>query len=266
MSDLTLLQDVLALLSGGLVGFSLGLVGGGGSVLAVPLLVYVVGVKDPHVAIGTSALAVAVSAAINLVTHFRKGNVKFGCAAAFAVFGIIGAALGSTAGKAFDGQSLLALFGIVMIVVGLTMARKPAEVGRPDIHLDRSTAASLLPRIAPVALGVGFMAGFFGIGGGFLIVPGLVISTGMPLLNAVGSSLLSVTTFGLTTAGNYALSGLVDWWVAGLLIVGGAVGGLGGVAVSRTLADRKPGLSYAFAAIVIVVGIYVVWRGIDVLF
>ncbi|MEP5515277.1 MAG: TSUP family transporter, partial [Bauldia litoralis] len=96
--------------------------------------------------------------------------------------------------------------------------------------------------------------------------PGLVISTGMPLLNAVGSSLLSVTTFGLTTAGNYALSGLVDWWVAGLLIVGGAVGGLGGVAVSRTLAARKPGLSYAFAAIVIVVGIYVVWRGIDVLF
>ncbi len=265
MSDLTLLQDVLALFSGGLVGFSLGLVGGGGSVLAVPLLVYVVGVKDPHVAIGTSALAVAVSAAINLVTHFRSGNVKVRCAITFAVFGILGAALGSTAGKAVDGQSLLALFGVVMIVVGLSIARKPAEVGLPDVRLDRTTARHLLPRIVPIALGVGFLAGFFGIGGGFLIVPGLLFSTGMPLLNAVGSSLLSVTTFGLTTAGNYALSGLVDWWIAGLLIIGGAVGGVGGVAASKSLASKKPGLSYAFAAIVVVVGLYVVWRGIGAL-
>ncbi|MCP4303423.1 MAG: TSUP family transporter, partial [bacterium] len=89
--------EVLSLISGALVGFSLGLIGGGGSVLAVPLLVYVVGVGDPHVAIGTSAFAVAVSAALNLATHFRSGNVKFRCALALAVFGIAGAALGSTA-------------------------------------------------------------------------------------------------------------------------------------------------------------------------
>ncbi|MEP5514963.1 MAG: sulfite exporter TauE/SafE family protein [Bauldia litoralis] len=256
MSDLTLLQDVLALLSGGLVGFSLGLVGGGGSVLAVPLLVYVVGVKDPHTAIGTSALAVAVSAAINLVTHFRKGNVKFGCAAAFAVFGIIGAALGSTAGKAFDGQSLLALFGVVMIVVGLTMARKPAEVGRPDIHLDRSTAANLLPRIAPVALGVGFMAGFFGIGGGFLIVPSLVAATGMTMLNAIGTSLVAITAFGLTTALNYALSGYVDWPLALVFIAGGLAGGVAGAYIARWLSGRKGALDIAFAGLIMLVAIY----------
>ncbi|MCB1495738.1 MAG: sulfite exporter TauE/SafE family protein [Bauldia sp.] len=265
MSELTLLQDSLALLSGGAVGFSLGLVGGGGSVLAVPLLVYVVGVKDPHVAIGTSAFAVAVSAAVNLVTHFRSGNVKFRCAIAFAVFGILGAAIGSTVGKAIDGQSLLALFGVVMIAVGLSFARKPAEIGQPAVRLDRASARTLLPRIVPVALGVGFLAGFFGIGGGFLIVPGLVFSTGMPLLNAVGSSLLSVTTFGLTTAANYSLSGLVDWWIALLLIIGGAIGGIGGVAASKALAAKKPGLSYAFAAIVVIVGIYVVWRGVEAL-
>ncbi|MCP4309541.1 MAG: TSUP family transporter, partial [bacterium] len=81
-----------------------------------------------------------------------------------------------------------------------------------------------------------------------------------------GSSLLSVTTFGLTTAGNYALSGFVDWSIATWLVIGGAVGGLAGVVVSKNLAARKPGLSYAFAAIVIVVGIYVVWRGIDAFF
>jgi uncharacterized membrane protein YfcA len=263
---MTIFQDILTLISGALVGFSLGLIGGGGSVLAVPLLVYVVGVKDPHVAIGTSALAVAVNALFGLVTHWRWGAVKTGCAIAFALFGILGAAAGSTVGKLVDGDQLLALFGVAMIAIGLSIARKPAEVGDPAVHLDWQSAPRLLSRIAPTALAVGFMAGFFGIGGGFLIVPGLVYSTGMPLLNAVGSSLLSVTAFGLTTAGNYALSGLVDWQVAGFLLLGGVAGGLAGARVSRHLASKRPALSYAFAGIVIVVGTYVVWRGLGAFF
>jgi hypothetical protein len=263
---MTPLQDVLTLLSGGLVGFSLGLIGGGGSVLAVPLLVYVVGVREPHVAIGTSALAVALNALFGLVTHWRWGSVKANCAVAFAVFGVLGAAAGSTIGKFVDGEKLLALFGIAMIAIGLSIARKPAEVGNPGIHLDRQSAPKLLLRIAPTALAVGFMAGFFGIGGGFLIVPGLIFATGMPLLNAVGSSLLSVTSFGLTTAGNYALSGLVDWQLAAFLLGGGVIGGLAGARASRHLASKRPALSYAFAGIVVVVGAYVVWRGVESFF
>lgn len=263
---MTLLQDILTLVSGGLVGFSLGLIGGGGSVLAVPLLVYVVGVRDPHVAIGTSALAVALNALFGLVTHWRWGAVKTNCAIAFAAFGIVGAAAGSTVGKLVNGEQLLAMFGFAMIAIGLSIARKPAEIGDPGVHLDRKSAGRLLPRIGLTALAVGFMAGFFGIGGGFLIVPGLVYSTGMPLLNAVGSSLLSVTAFGLTTAGNYALSSLVDWEVAAFLLLGGVAGGLAGVRVSRHLAAKRPALSYAFAGIVVVVGAYVVWRGLGTFF
>jgi uncharacterized membrane protein YfcA len=95
----SLSQVVLGLASGGLVGFSLGLVGGGGSILAVSLLVFVVGVGDPHVAIGTSALAVAANAAVNLFNHHRLGNVVWRCALVFAVSGIAGAWLGSMAGK-----------------------------------------------------------------------------------------------------------------------------------------------------------------------
>jgi uncharacterized protein len=97
-------QDALAVLSGGAVGFSLGLIGGGGSILAVPLLLYVVGISDAHVAIGTSALAVSVNAFGNLIGHWRAGNVKWPCAATFAVSGIVGAATGSTIGKLMDGQ------------------------------------------------------------------------------------------------------------------------------------------------------------------
>ena len=98
-------QEVLALLSGGAVGFSLGLIGGGGSILAVPLLLYVVGITDPHVAIGTSALAVTANAFANLLSHWRAGNVKWACAATFAFAGIVGAAMGSTLGKLIDANS-----------------------------------------------------------------------------------------------------------------------------------------------------------------
>src|SRR3954468_6222300 len=93
------LQDLLTIFAGGIVGFSLGLIGGGESVLAVPLLLYVVGVRDPHVAIGTSALAVALNAFANLAQHARAGTVKWPCAVTFAVSGVIGAVIGSTIGK-----------------------------------------------------------------------------------------------------------------------------------------------------------------------
>ena len=85
------------MLSGGAVGFSLGLIDGGGSILAVPLLLYVVGITDPHVAIGTSVLSVAANAFANLFGHWRAGNVKWSCAVTFALAGVVGAATGSTA-------------------------------------------------------------------------------------------------------------------------------------------------------------------------
>src|SRR5947199_9205724 len=110
---ISMVQGVLGLASGVLVGFSLGLVGGGGSILAVPLMVYVVGVPDPHVAIGTSAVAVAANAAVNLSNHARGGTVQWSCALTFAAAGIAGAFVGSLAGKMVDGQRLLALFAVL---------------------------------------------------------------------------------------------------------------------------------------------------------
>lgn len=116
-------------ISGAVVGLVLGLVGGGGSILAVPLLVYAVGVTSPHVAIGTSAIAVSLSALGNVVSHARAGNVKWRCAAVFASAGVVGAVAGSTVAKALDGQKLLVLFGALMIVVGLAMLRKRSAAG-----------------------------------------------------------------------------------------------------------------------------------------
>jgi uncharacterized protein len=125
-------------LSGGGVGFSLGLIGGGGSILAVPLLLYVVGVTNPHVAIGTSALAVSLNAFGNLIGHWRAGSVKWPCAATFALSGIAGAAIGSSLGKLVGGEQLLFLFAIAMIAVGVAMLRPRAAAGDPDVRIKMS--------------------------------------------------------------------------------------------------------------------------------
>ncbi|MGN6573020.1 MAG: sulfite exporter TauE/SafE family protein [Pseudolabrys sp.] len=257
---MTALHALLAIGSGGLVGFTLGLVGGGGSIMAVPLLVYVVGVDSPHVAIGTSAVAVAASAAANLVGHARAHTVKWNCAIVFALAGMAGAAAGAHFGKLVDGGRLLTLFGALMIVIGVLMLRPRKSGGDPAVMLTRDSL-HLLPWLAGIGFAVGVLSGFFGIGGGFLIVPGLIAATGMPLINAIGSSLFAVTAFGLTTAASYSVSGLVDWTLAGLFVLGGAVGGLGGIALARRLSSHKHALTRIFSAIVIGVGAYVVARG-----
>jgi len=245
------------LASGGLIGIVLGLIGGGGSILAVPLLIYLVGVKDTHVAIGTAAVAVAVNAAAGLINHARAGTVKWPCAAVFAAAGVIGAAIGAELGKEFDGKRLLTLFGLLMIAIGLSMLRKRSKADNPDVRLTRESAAVLLPWLVPMGLAVGLASGFFGIGGGFLIVPGLITATAMPLTYAVGTSLVVVTALGLTTAGSYATSGLVDWGITALLIVGGIGGTAIGAMLGRRLATRKGLLERLFAVLVIAVGVYV---------
>lgn len=257
------LEILLAIGSGGVVGFTLGLVGGGGSIMAVPLLVYVVGVPSPHVAIGTSAIAVAASAATNLFGHTRAGTVKWRCALVFALAGMVGALGGAQLGKMVDGSRLLMLFGVLMVVVGLLMLRPRKSGGDPDVMLTRETIPRLLPLLLGTGFAVGALSGFFGIGGGFLIVPGLMGATAMPLINAIGSSLVSVTAFGATTAASYAFSGLVDWPLAFLFIAGGALGGLLGIKLAHHLAGRsKHVLTLTFSGIVIAVGLYVIARSI----
>lgn len=258
---ISLVQGALGLFSGSLVGFTLGLVGGGGSILAVPLLVYLVGVPNPHVAIGTSAVAVAANAAANLVNHARARNVKWPCALVFALAGIAGAFGGSTLGKMVDGQKLLALFAILMMVVGALMLKGRRGAGEASVRLGREN----FPKLVGIGLATGALSGFFGIGGGFLIVPGLILATGMPILNAVGSSLVAVSAFGLTTASNYALSGLIDWPLAALFIGGGMLGGLLGSRSATRLAARKGALNSVFAALIFAVAIYMLVRSLNLL-
>jgi uncharacterized membrane protein YfcA len=250
------MHSLLTVLCGSLVGFSLGLIGGGGSILAVPLLIYVVGIRNPHVAIGTSALAVGVNALANLVGHWRRGNVKWPCAAAFASAGVLGAFVGSSLGKLVDGRKLLTLFALLMLAVGVAMLRPRASGGDPDVRLN----ARIAVRLVIVGFLAGAISGFFGIGGGFLIVPGIMLGSGMTVLNAIGSSLLSVAAFGLTTAANYASSGLIDWRIAFEFIGGGVLGGFIGVGLATRLGTDRRTLSLLFAVVIFAVAAYMLVR------
>jgi uncharacterized membrane protein YfcA len=228
------------------------------SILATPALLYVVGVSNPHVAIGTSALAVSVNAFANLIPHARAGNVKWPCATAFAFAGVIGAALGASVGKLTDARVLLPLFALLMIAVGAAMLRPRQNEGDADVRLNARNA----PAILASGLVVGAVSGFFGIGGGFLIVPGLLAATGMPMLQAVGSSLVSVGSFGATTAASYALDNLVNWRVAALFVAGGVLGGLAGVRFAGKLASQRGALQRVFAFVVFAVAAYMLWRSV----
>ncbi len=278
--ELTPMQYVLSVISGVLVGFSLGLIGGGGSILAIPLLLYFVGLYYSvppsergfvdHVAIGTTALAVGLNAYINSYMHFRRGNVRVLPGVVFTIPGIIGAFVGTELDKITPGQSLLFFFSVLMIVVAYMMLRQKVERRTENNPLDKGLSFSSLKssvslkKVIPAGFLVGFASGYFGIGGGFLVVPGLLFSTGLCMVKAVGTSLIAVGTFGVTSAISYSFSGYVYPVIGLLYLVGGIAGGYAGAAI----ASRMPRglLRKIFAAIIVAVAIYMMYNSIDGLF
>jgi uncharacterized membrane protein YfcA len=221
-------------------------------------MVYVVGVPDAHVAIGTSAIAVAANAAVNLSNHARGGTVRWSCALTFAAAGIIGPFLGSIFGKMLDGQKLLALFALLMLMIAVLMLKTRARIGLPDVQMSWTN----MPAIVGLGVATGTLSGFFGIGGGLLIVPALMLATGMSIINAVSSSLVAVTAFGLTAAASYAWSGLISWELAGLFVAGGIAGGLVGTRLARLASARRGALNIVFATVIIVVALYMLARNL----
>ncbi|MGC8631445.1 MAG: sulfite exporter TauE/SafE family protein [Thermoprotei archaeon] len=252
MVAVTPLQMVLSVISGLLVGFSLGLIGGGGSILAIPLLIYFVGFNHPHLAIGTTALAVGITAYINVIPHFMDKHVYLKEGAVFSLPGIVGALIGSELGLLTPGNKLLFIFAILMLVIAAYMLRRKCVNAAAEPNIKGSVL-----KVAGMGFLVGLLSGYFGIGGGFLIVPGLILSGGLNIIEAVGTSLIAVGTFGVTTAARYALSGEVNVVVAVLYVVGGIVGGWGGAKLAGRMPKRT--LTQIFAVIIIVVGIYMLY-------
>jgi uncharacterized membrane protein YfcA len=270
--EISMIQYVLSVISGVLVGFSLGLIGGGGSILAVPLFLYFVGLGSipdaAHVAVGTTALAVGLNAYINSYMHVRKKNVAPKVGGLFAGVGLIGSLLGAYLGHITPGKSLLTYFAIAMIVLGVYMAirRETSQAGTVNEVNHVLEAFRKCPRLTPsvilkvALLGfvVGFVSGYFGIGGGFLIVPSLMFSAGLCITRAIGTSLISVGTFGVASGIEYWFYGDVLVLIAILYVIGGVVGGYIGTSIAIK-APRKT-LRIAYGIIIVLVGIYMLLK------
>jgi len=229
------------------IGLLLGLLGGGGSILTVPALVYLAG-QAPQAAVTTSLAIVGVNSAVGVYFHRRQGALNWRVALLFGGVGVLTAYLASRLSGFFSPQALMIAFALLMLFVGGMMAL-PRRI--PDVTF--STRPGLLSILASGA-GVGLLTGVLGVGGGFLIVPALVLVVGLPMAEAVSTSLIIISA--------NSLAGLIGHWNQGGFNLSLALvfvfAGLGGAALGARLAARLPAerLRQGFGILVIALGIF----------
>lgn len=236
---------LLAVVFGLAIGLLLGLVGGGGSILAVPALVYGIG-QDVKTATTTSLLVVGATALAGSLAHARGGHVGWRCALAFSAIGGAGSFAGTALNRNLDGRAILLLFALVLLAAAAAMLRKRPVGGR------RPPAGWL--RVVPVALGVGALTGFFGVGGGFVIVPALVLLIGMPMELAVGTSLLVIALTSAVALSAHLASGDVEWPVAATMTASAVGGAVAGSHVGGHVPQER--LRQMFAALVAAIAVF----------
>jgi len=232
------------------IGVSLGLLGGGGSILTVPILVYVVAL-DAKPAIATSLLVVGITSAAAVIPHARAGRVSFGMGAAFGAASMSGAFVGGRLAHAIPSSVLLIAFALMMLVTGVAMLRGRAVAGK-------TAGPRPWGRIVVSGVGIGLLTGVIGAGGGFLIVPALVLLCGLPMTNAVATSLFVIAINSLAGFAGYVGTVPVDPRIAGFVTLAAVVGSIAGA----RLADRvRPDvLRRGFAWFVLAMGVFMVAR------
>ena len=269
---------VLAVLAGGLIGLSLGALGGGGSILAVPALVYLLH-QSPAQATTGSLVVVGVTSLIGAITARRAGNVLLARGATFGVVAIGGAILGARASTHVDDDVLLATFAALMLLVGSLMAWRllhhrtaGAHVARPalddPIITFSPTFACACPRALKVlvtATLVGLLTGFLGVGGGFLVVPALLLALALPLPYAAGTSLVVIAiTSAAALATRAGFGSAPDWGVVLILTIASALAAVAGARLADRVQTHR--LSAAFTVLVLSVAAYTAVRALPAVF
>lgn len=216
MTDMIVLTIGLAVF----VGITLGLLGGGGSILTVPFLAYVAGM-DAKQAIATSLLVVGVTSAIGAISHGRAGRVQWRTGLIFGAAGMAGAYGGGLLARFVPGSVLLIGFAVMMIATAIAMLR-----GRKNIEAIHGAPRVPVPKTIGEGLIVGLMTGLVGAGGGFLVVPALALLGGLPMPIAVGTSLVVIAMNSLAGLGGYLSSVQIDWAVAGAVTAAAVLGAL----------------------------------------
>ncbi len=246
-----------------IIGLLLGLLGGGGSILTVPMLVYLLHV-EPKVAIVTSFVVVGVSSLMALISHARRGSVCWKSGMFFGLAGMLGAVGGGRLAGHFSADLLMALFGLVSLTTGFLMLRaKPAETESAGHGQALRICPLRVPFIRVLFDGffVGGLTGMVGVGGGFLIVPALTLLVGLPMQGAVGTSLLIIAMNALAGLAGYSQHVGLDWQLTGLVTAGAILGSAVGAWLSGYI--KPAALRKAFGIMVILVAVYVLSQSVN---
>ena len=254
----------IAVVAGLLIGLSLGALGGGGSILTVPALVYLLH-QAPHAAATGSLLIVGTTAVGGVVAHRRAGRVRLAPGIAFGVLGVAGSYAGTRLSVSIPSDLLLSLFAGLMLVAAAAMLRRRHATAGPPGRASRPRGGTVAVRqalkIVAAATGVGLLTGFFGVGGGFVIVPVLVLALGFDMPAAVGTSLLVIAiNSAAALAARLGSHASLDWPLLGVF----TVAALAGVLVGNRVASRvdAPRLTTAFAVLLITVAAYSLARSL----
>ncbi|MGW5877267.1 sulfite exporter TauE/SafE family protein [Nocardiopsis terrae] len=243
-------QIVLALCLAVVVGLALGLLGGGGSILMVPLLTYVAGM-DPREAIAASLFVVGATSLVSVFAHARAGNVRWRTGLVFGAAGMAGAFLGGLAGGRIPGTLLMIAFALMMVATSVTMIR-----GRRKVPAEGAEGGVLpLRRIVLDGLAVGAVTGLVGAGGGFLVVPALMLLGGLAMPAAVGTSLLVIAMKSFAGLTGYLTTVSLDWSLVGAVTALAVAGSLFGALLTSRLPEAV--LRKGFGFFVLVMGVLV---------
>ena len=242
----------LALAFALIIGLALGMLGGGGSILTVPVLVYVLGI-EPKLAIAMSFPIVGLTSAFGAWRHWRLGNVRLERALLFGGVAMLGAFAGGRIARLLDPRVQLAILGIAMAAAAVSMLR--SSLRAPD----ESPAANIHPALLyGVGLAVGVLTGIVGIGGGFLIVPALVILGGVAMRQAVGTSLLVIAMNCVAGYAGQAGNTIVDWRFVATFSAVAICGLLAGTALLRFV--KQNALKRGFAVLLLLIAALVLWN------
>ena len=257
------MRALLASPLGLLIGVSLGALGGGGSILAVPALVYAAG-QAPKQATTTSLVLVAITALIGIIPHWRAHRVRFGAGTLFGLVGIAGSLLGSHWNQAANPDLLLLAFAGLMFVAATAMWRRTRRPGSPAPAHSLSAAVAPAPaalarpvdlatvvRVVAAGTVVGLLTGFFGVGGGFVIVPALVLALGFTMPEAIGTSLLVITINSVVALSTRLDSGSIEWGT----VIPFTLASLLGVVIGTRLARTKDATSLQRWFVVLLVAV-----------
>jgi len=245
-----------ALIAGTLAGFVLGLLGAGGTVVGLPILLFLGGLR-PHLALGTNALGVAMVAIVLLVWRLGRRQVALRAALTFTVPGLAGIYLGARLGLAFPGHNLVSLLGLLLFVIAGWLAyssTRPTDGSKVDHGVAAGWGVGRTVTLGGVALVVGAIAGFFAIGGGFMIVPALAVFGGLELMDAAVTALMPVALFAAWVAVQYWTSGSVAAGASLAMLPTGVGGGVAGAWLGRHLSRRTA--QRIFAGFLVVLGVY----------